>query len=231
MAFADDDCDIVDQLLEQLLEHMLETWELEIGIEIEVHYQRLLEKSFAPIMVTEKDLAEHPNMSMIVNYNLFMRDTFFTALKHVNTFLAQSTKFQKKLARENIKKVENVDNSTTSASSVFEFIAEAPKRSSQPKISAKNSTLSKKSSNSLKPMGTLFTEKFLQLDSSYVHTKKKSCTINSSQRTALAKNSTEKSKSQPYSEGHIMQEKIDAITMYTHSLISDQIGNPRQSEV
>eukprot|EP00536_Pseudo-nitzschia_multiseries_P016237 jgi/Psemu1/45402/gm1.45402_g len=78
----------------KFLEHVLETWECEVGMEIQSHYQRLLETDFTPISVTKNDLAEHPNLSMIINYNLFVRETYLSVLEHVNMFLTQYQDFQ-----------------------------------------------------------------------------------------------------------------------------------------
>ncbi len=79
---------------DELVEQFLEKYELEVGMEIQSYYQRLLETDFMPIKVTEKELAEHPNLSMIVNYNLFIRETYLKILEHTNTFLAQCIEFQ-----------------------------------------------------------------------------------------------------------------------------------------
>ena len=79
---------------EKLVEKELEKWELKVGMEIKAHYEKLLETDFMPIDVGEKDLVEHPNLSMIVNYNLFMRETYLRVLEHINLFLAQGTEFQ-----------------------------------------------------------------------------------------------------------------------------------------
>ena len=77
-----------------LVEELLEKWEFEVGMEIQAHYQKLLATDFTPITVAEKDLAEHPNLGMVVNYNLFMRETYLNVLEHVNTFLAQCNEFK-----------------------------------------------------------------------------------------------------------------------------------------
>jgi len=70
-----------------LSKKLLAERELSIVIAMREHYQRLLETDFEPIMVSEKDLLEHPNLDMIVKYNLFMRETFIGVLKHLNDFL------------------------------------------------------------------------------------------------------------------------------------------------
>ena len=77
-----------------LVEDLLEKWEFEVGMEIQAHYQKLLATDFTPITVVEKDLAEHPNLGMVVNYNLFMRETYLNVLEYVNTFLAQCNEFK-----------------------------------------------------------------------------------------------------------------------------------------
>ena len=71
----------------QLLDKLLLKWESAIAIEMSLHYQRLLETDFEPIMVTEQDLLNHPNIGVIVNYNLFMREIFISVLTHLNDFL------------------------------------------------------------------------------------------------------------------------------------------------
>ena len=79
---------------DKLVEGLLEKLEFEVGLEIQSYYQRLLETDFMPITVTKKDLAEHPNLSMIVNYNLFIRETYLNVLEHVNLFLTQCREFK-----------------------------------------------------------------------------------------------------------------------------------------
>jgi hypothetical protein len=69
---------------EKLVESLLEKWEWVLTTEIQNYYHRLLETDFAPIMVTEEDLQQHPNLNMIVSFNLFMRDCFVGVLKHLN---------------------------------------------------------------------------------------------------------------------------------------------------
>ncbi|KAG7355693.1 hypothetical protein IV203_000379 [Nitzschia inconspicua] len=69
---------------DELVAKLLEKWELTLTSEIRAHYQRLLETDFAPIIVTEQDLLEHPNLSMIVSYNLFMRECFIGVLQHLS---------------------------------------------------------------------------------------------------------------------------------------------------
>ncbi|KAL3920509.1 MAG: hypothetical protein SGILL_003228 [Bacillariaceae sp.] len=77
---------------DQMVEELWKKWEVTIGAEMQEYYRRLLETAFAPIMVTEtKDLFDHPNLAMLVKYNLFMRDCFIRALKHLNLLLDPAT--------------------------------------------------------------------------------------------------------------------------------------------
>jgi len=55
-------------------------------------------------------------------------------------------------------------------------------------------------------------------------------TTDTSQRSAISQIYTENSELQPYSLDQRPQEKIDAMTVYTQSLILDQRGNSRQTK-
>lgn len=70
-----------------MVDKLLERWESTLATEMRAHYQNIMETDFAPIVVTEQDLLDHPNLSMIVNYNLFMRECFIGVLRYLNTFL------------------------------------------------------------------------------------------------------------------------------------------------
>jgi hypothetical protein len=80
------DCTVTTLDADKLVDSLLEKWELTLISEMQKYYQRLLETDFAPIIVTEQDLLEHPNLSMIVTYNLFMRECFVGVLKHLSEF-------------------------------------------------------------------------------------------------------------------------------------------------
>jgi hypothetical protein len=90
---------------DQMVESLWEKWELQIGAEIQEHFQHLLETTFAPIFLTERDLLDHPNLNMIVKYNLFMRDCFMKALNHLHILLDPAVSME--------------DMSTSQASTVF----------------------------------------------------------------------------------------------------------------
>lgn len=224
-AFADeDDRDSGDMLLEQLLE----TWELKIAMEIEAYYQRLMETDFAPIIASEYDLAEHPNLSMIINYNLFIRDTYLNVLKHVNTFIAQSMTFQEISDSEGNNKEDNADTAAKRASSIFGFQNDVSEILDEP---SKNSYLSETSLNTLRPMGDLSSQQsFSSSDSTYSNREKAYPSVYTSTTDTLGDISTEYFESQPGSFDQTSQERIDAITMYTQTLPLDQRGNPRQTE-
>jgi hypothetical protein len=224
-AFADDDDrDSGDMLLEQLLE----TWEWKIGMEIEAHYQRLMETDFAPIIASEYNLAEHPNLSMIINYNLFIRDTYLNVLKHVNTFIAQSMEFQEISDSKGKNKEEDVDTAAKRASSIFGFKNDMSEILKEP---SRNNYLSEKSLNTLRPMGDSSSQQsFSSLDSTYSQREKAYPSTYTSTTDTLGDISTEYFESQPDSFDQTSQERIYAMTMYTQSLVLDQRGNPRQTE-
>jgi hypothetical protein len=224
-AFADDDDhDSGDMLLEQLLE----TWEWKIGMEIKAHYQRLMETDFTLIIASEYDLAEHPNLSMIINYNLFIREAYLNVLKHVNTFIAQSMEFQEISDSKGKNKEEDVDIAAKRASSIFGFKNDVSEILNEP---SKNSYPSETSLNILRPMGDLSSQQsFSSSYSTYSQRKKTYPSAYTSTTDRLGDISTECFESQPNSFDQTSQERIDAMTMYTQSLVLDQRGNPRQTE-
>jgi hypothetical protein len=144
--------DVSDESGEEIVEKTLETWELKVGTEIQAYYQRMLSTDFMPITATEKDLAEHPNLSMIVNYNLFVRETYLKVLDHVDTFLTQCSQFQQLSASkgENItasRKLQEIAilNSTVDSSEGSNRTSLSPKsdstnEKSEPKLSQSEST-------------------------------------------------------------------------------------------
>jgi hypothetical protein len=224
-AFADDnDHDCGDMLLEQLLE----TWEWKIGMEIQTHYQRLMETDFAPIIASEYDLAEHPNLSMIINYNLFIRDTYLNVLKHINTYIAQSMEFHEISDGKGNIKEEDDDTAAKRASSIFGFKNDVSEILNEP---SKNSYMSETSLNTLRPMGdSLSQQSFSSSDSTYSQREKAYPSTYTSTTVTLGDISTEYFESQPYTFDETSQENTDAMTMYTQSLVLDQRGNPRQTE-
>ena len=70
-------------------------WEWEAGLALRSHIQDVLETMYAPISVSESDLCHHFNLATLVNYNLFLRETFVRALGHVNMVLDQAKDFRK----------------------------------------------------------------------------------------------------------------------------------------
>ena len=128
---------------DQLVEEVLETKEFTVGMEIQAYYQRLLQTDFVPIPVTEKDLSEHPNLSMIVNYNLFIRETYLNVLEHVITFLTQCTEFEELSTSQSKNELDSVTPSKESSTLYSEF--KSPKGSNQTSISSRSDSVSQKS--------------------------------------------------------------------------------------
>lgn len=119
-AFSDDNQERGDKFLEQVLE----TWEWQVGKEIQAHYQKLLKSDFAPISVTQNDFVKHPNLSMIVNYNLYIRETYLSVLQHVTEFLSQCEEFQEIPASQingEVRVSENVNSFKSEKRSMLEF--------------------------------------------------------------------------------------------------------------
>lgn len=146
-----------------LIQKVLETWEFEVGMEIQAYYQLLLETDFAPIPVTEKDLAEHPRLSMIVNYNLFIRETYLNVLQHVNVFLTQCNEFQKLSI---LKKEIEVDTITprSGVNTTFDFRLNSSEGSNQTSFSLTSGPMDKKSKD--KPFQSV-SKKFVSVDPSH----------------------------------------------------------------
>lgn len=87
--------DVGDAEFRELLEELMSKWEWEAGLALRSHIQDVLETMYAPISVSESDLCHHFNLATLVNYNLFLRETFVRALGHVNMVLDQAKDFRK----------------------------------------------------------------------------------------------------------------------------------------
>lgn len=129
---------------DQLVEEVLETKEFTVGMEIQAHYQRLLETDFIPILVTEKDLSEHPNLSMIVNYNLFIRETYLNVLEHVIIFLTQCTEFQELSTSKSKNELDSVALKPKENSTLYSEL-KSEERSNQTSVSSRSDSVSLKS--------------------------------------------------------------------------------------
>ena len=199
---------------DQYLEQVLETWEWTVGMEIIAYYQRLLETDFAPIIVTEKDLAEHPNLSMIVNYNLFIRETYLNVLEHVNLFLTQCKEFQEMTASNGNSEVETTETATSISdqSSILRFQNYSPEGLIRPAGSSKNDTMSQISPNaSLRPMGESVSAQLVSSESTYTESTYIKRDQNPSDlRSARSNFGTSDSDPQSNSIGQTSQERIDS---------------------
>ena len=133
----------------KLVEELLEKYEFDVGMEIQAHYQRLLETDFVPIEVIEKDLVEHPNLSMVVNYNLFIRETYLNILEHINVFLTQCTKF-KALSSAEAKNELSKSASDRQETSLLQFQSNSTQQVNQTPIDSRNNTTTKTPENKTK---------------------------------------------------------------------------------
>ncbi len=128
----------------KLVEELLEKYEFDVGMEIQAYYQRLLETDFMPIEVTEKDLVEHPNLSMIVNYNLFIRETYLNILEHVNVFLKQCSEFKELSAAKAQNKL-GMSASDRQETSLLQFQSNSTQQVNLPPDGSRNNTTTKTS--------------------------------------------------------------------------------------
>mmetsp|Transcript_592 Transcript_592/g.1422 ORF Transcript_592/g.1422 Transcript_592/m.1422 type:complete len:1052 (+) Transcript_592:263-3418(+) len=144
----------------EFLEHLLETWEWEVGLEIQSHYQRLLETDFVAISVTENDLSKHPNLSMIINYNLYVRETYIGVMKHIDEFLTQCRDFQELSASRgrNSSQESGIKDRTASGNSIVHFQSDSREETNQIPT---GDIIEKKLSKSLTPMGESVSTRFV----------------------------------------------------------------------
>ncbi|KAL3908625.1 MAG: hypothetical protein SGILL_008416 [Bacillariaceae sp.] len=115
---------------DQMVEILWEMYEMEIGTEIQKHFERLLQTTFAPIILTEQDLLDHPNLDMIVKYNLFMRDCLIKALKHLSILLDPARSMEDMSASEASTAFSSQYSANSSADTVAASSSVAPNGSS-----------------------------------------------------------------------------------------------------
>jgi len=198
------------------LEHVLETWEWEVGMEIQSHYERLLKTDFAPISVIENDLAEHPNLSMVINYNLFVRETYLGVLEHIRVFLTQCKDFQEMSASKGNKEVgtSGTTDRRSDKNSVLHFQHNLTKQSNRAAKSSTDTTLTKKiPTDSLRPNGESVSTKFVSSEPTNTGS-----TGNWDQQYNYLTQESQKFNTQSHSYGQKSQKRINATTTTSFSV-------------
>lgn len=74
---------LIDDLEQDAMVH----WAGEIAEEAKLHFQSLLDKRYPPMFVGLDDFSNHVNLKLIVEFNLYMRETFIKCLLRVKNML------------------------------------------------------------------------------------------------------------------------------------------------
>lgn len=82
--------DITDEQILEFLDNMLLQHEVKVAMKMKNHYQKLLKADYQEIVVTDQDLRQHPNLPLILNYNMHMRETFMKVISYIDDFMKKA---------------------------------------------------------------------------------------------------------------------------------------------